>query len=536
MIKTCPYCSRQYKRSLYKHLCKSADPRDVLEKNKQEKLIIDLYKNGELYDMQNASRFGIICNQKEIGEIIHRFIPDKEERRQYSSLIRSNAKKQFYKENKFIKTDNYINAIHKIPIKWDKYIDFKNSLNWTFDNFDKSKIKYILHKKESKCQCGETYHANGIFYHFHMKAIHDEWHEEILCNEIKNIIMMFYDLDFLSKRDYMKTFFRSRKIIDNIWKNVFSQEEKNDRKNFMLSQGHLKNKNKKPYVSMYMINFDNVNQFKKIDISKFLASNREDVCPICNKLLDIGLWNHMRLSNDNLHQKILYSQITLVIRNFQFLKFNHFRDLSKQNFLFDYDVAKTIWKKFFGIELFEKRYFCEKEFAMAFSKEYYFQNNRHKTIRGFRKDLGFSTKSSWEANIFRILNYHNCRFNREIPMNVSIDGKKLKYFIDCQDIDGFFGIKNAFIEIKGFLSDSARQKIEAFKRQYQNETLLIIGDSQSYTCDFDYYDIINKYKIDNIYWETLKHNPRTNPEIYLEKYDEIADAIFDIKTKTIKWR
>ena len=49
------------------------------------------------------------------------------------------------------------------------------------------------------------------------------------------------------------------------------------------------------------------------------------------------------------------------------------------------------------------------------------------------------------------------------------------YRIDICDIDGLFGKKGTYIEVKGFMDDHSRQKIRLFKEQYPNKILLTLG-------------------------------------------------------------
>ena len=233
-----------------------------------------------------------------------------------------------------------------------------------------------------------------------------------------------------------------------------------------------------------------------------------NICPICGKNSEFGLWNHL-IINDKTHNDLLYQYIAFLYQEFNNKKFNQYHYTS----FLKYKEILSIWKHLnLDVNAREKEV---RDYVMKHNKEYYFQNRKFNAIRGYRKDLDLVCNSSWEANIYRILKYNHSRFKTEIAKDIIIDNKHKTYYIDCLDIDGFFQ-KGAYLEIKGCMTDDNKKKIAAFKQQYPNETLLIIGDSKQYPCDYDYYKVIEQYKVDSIYWETLNHNPRTNPNLYIK--------------------
>ena len=143
-----------------------------------------------------------------------------------------------------------------------------------------------------------------------------------------------------------------------------------------------------------------------------------------------------------------------------------------------------------------------------------------KDLSGIRKDIGHFATNSQEANIYRILQYENKKYDREydyvFPLNLS-DGI-IHYKISIRDIDGFFGIPNAFIKIE----KSANEKIELFKEQYPNESLLIIGsmdDQYENIFDIWYTDLEKKYKPLILLWEDKTQNIKNKPELYQKEWE-----------------
>ena len=121
-----------------------------------------------------------------------------------------------------------------------------------------------------------------------------------------------------------------------------------------------------------------------------------------------------------------------------------------------------------------------------------------KSKHNYRNDLGIVLRSSWEANIARILNYLNVEWEYEkqhfeLPDNVL-------YLPD------FFLPNNTILEIKGFWDSSSRIKVNAFKKAHP-ETVLLLVDSDMYpTLEKIYKDKINR-------WEDSLDNYRVSSDI-----------------------
>lgn len=103
---------------------------------------------------------------------------------------------------------------------------------------------------------------------------------------------------------------------------------------------------------------------------------------------------------------------------------------------------------------------------------------------GFREDIGLYVRSNWEANFARILKYNNINFEYESDCFTLKEG--LTYTPD-------FKINNIYFEIKGYMDDISRNKIESFKKEYPGLTLAVISGSE-------YNNLRHEYK-DKIFWE-----------------------------------
>ena len=138
-------------------------------------------------------------------------------------------------------------------------------------------------------------------------------------------------------------------------------------------------------------------------------------------------------------------------------------------------------------------------------------NAYSRTKSGIRKDLGQYFRSSWEANIARILNYENIEWMYET-----------KRFVFKEEINGVISYQpdfylpeqNKWIEVKGWMDEKSKLRLQLFKEQYPEESknLIII--------DQDFY---NALRLEFFYlsnWEDYAKNikkPRKN-------YDEILKA------------
>jgi hypothetical protein len=100
---------------------------------------------------------------------------------------------------------------------------------------------------------------------------------------------------------------------------------------------------------------------------------------------------------------------------------------------------------------------------------------------GFREDLEHVCRSSWEANICRILKEIKIPYEYEPKTFILSNGQSYTPDILVHDV------KDYFVEIKGFLSDNNKEKIGRFVKEYSEIPLQIISSSE-------YRDIEEKWK------------------------------------------
>jgi len=101
----------------------------------------------------------------------------------------------------------------------------------------------------------------------------------------------------------------------------------------------------------------------------------------------------------------------------------------------------------------------------------------------FYPDLNIHFKSTWEANIARIFNYLNIKWDYE-PAIFDLNG--IKY---CPDF--YLSEFNIFVEVKGYMYNHSQNKINKFKEKYPLE---VIGPTEYKEWINDFGKNINKLK------------------------------------------
>jgi len=109
----------------------------------------------------------------------------------------------------------------------------------------------------------------------------------------------------------------------------------------------------------------------------------------------------------------------------------------------------------------------------------------HRGRGGFREDLGFYVRSTWEANFARILKLQGKDFEYESESFTLSDGTT--YTPD-------FKVDGIFYEIKGYMTDSARRKLDLFRHEHPAEIVQMIGAPEYNELYITYANLIN--------WET----------------------------------
>lgn len=135
------------------------------------------------------------------------------------------------------------------------------------------------------------------------------------------------------------------------------------------------------------------------------------------------------------------------------------------------------------------------------------------TRTGFRKDIGMSVRSSWEANVVRVLNLYKIDFKFE----PTVFPFPIKRGTRAYTPDFFLTRNQDWIEVKGYLDDKSKIKLKRFKRYYPDEfanLTCIMGKYSNQAKDFMssievpnvifYEDIRDNYAEYLIHWEGKK--------------------------------
>ncbi|MDO8435925.1 MAG: DNA polymerase III subunit alpha [bacterium] len=107
---------------------------------------------------------------------------------------------------------------------------------------------------------------------------------------------------------------------------------------------------------------------------------------------------------------------------------------------------------------------------------------------GFRKDLGHYVRSTWEADFARILRFHNLnyKYEPETFRLVKGNGEIVHYTPDF-----YVEVKNTFYEIKGWLHDLDKEKMQLFQEQYPQHNLVMISATKFAEFSLQYKTLIN---------------------------------------------
>lgn len=99
----------------------------------------------------------------------------------------------------------------------------------------------------------------------------------------------------------------------------------------------------------------------------------------------------------------------------------------------------------------------------------------HKTsygVGGFRDDLGHFVRSTWEANVCRVLKYLGVDYEYE-PITFDLGNETYTSDLRIQLPNGGGTV---YYEIKGYYSEEHYRKINLFKKYYPNVNLVIIDE------------------------------------------------------------
>jgi hypothetical protein len=103
---------------------------------------------------------------------------------------------------------------------------------------------------------------------------------------------------------------------------------------------------------------------------------------------------------------------------------------------------------------------------------------------GFREDIGIYVRSNWEANFARILKFEQKEYQYE-PITFHLE-ENITYTPDflCEDI---------FYEIKGYMNEISKIKLDLFKEKYPEHKICIIQGNE--------YNILKEKYKSLIFWE-----------------------------------
>lgn len=116
-----------------------------------------------------------------------------------------------------------------------------------------------------------------------------------------------------------------------------------------------------------------------------------------------------------------------------------------------------------------------------------FGKTPHHAKGGYRDDIGHYVRSTWEADYARVLNHLNIEYEYEyktfdITLN---DGRRVTYTPDF-----YIPKEDRYVEIKGFMRDLDREKIEKVQEQH-GITLDVVSKSEFAELQFKYKDLLN---------------------------------------------
>lgn len=129
---------------------------------------------------------------------------------------------------------------------------------------------------------------------------------------------------------------------------------------------------------------------------------------------------------------------------------------------------------------------------------------------GFRDDLGFRCKSTWEANYARILKLIGVEFLYESKTFSLSNGTS--YTPDFYIIS-----ENKYVEIKGYMHDKSRIKLDLFKKEYPLINLELV-DSKKYS------ELQKQYKNQIANWEESSSLTGNNLKFTLTPITEIKKS------------
>lgn len=127
---------------------------------------------------------------------------------------------------------------------------------------------------------------------------------------------------------------------------------------------------------------------------------------------------------------------------------------------------------------------------------------------GLRPDLNKGFKSSWEANIARLLNYLNIDWEYELATNcfaVEVKSGTTYYHPDFK----VFKKDNSYywFEVKGFWNQKSLEKVRSFYEKYPNERIELIDNDIYYMLQEKYSSIIPHWEQQTVISHSVEKMP-----------------------------
>lgn len=117
---------------------------------------------------------------------------------------------------------------------------------------------------------------------------------------------------------------------------------------------------------------------------------------------------------------------------------------------------------------------------------------------GHRKDIDHYFRSSWEANIARLLNFKSIKWEYEY--------KRFNFENEIEGVlsyqpDFYLPEYNIWIEVKGWMDDKSKKRLELFKIYYPDEykNFILIDQKYYYSLEKEYSNIIENWETKNNY-------------------------------------
>ena len=417
---------------------------------------------------------------------------------------------------------------------------------------------------------------NKCYVFKHIKKFHKKEFKQLE----KKIIDLFYDENFTIKsnfNDYEIPLYMNWHDVIEIWKNNFAKETYKARiENVRIKQAAISLIVKSQNVSEEEAKKINEERLKKLN----KISNLQ-ICKKCGKRITNNSWiKHTK----QYHKEYFNNQLRKIIQLFDNL------DVYNEEHFFKYNIDCApkqiikLWKTYIGENEFKirtniltGRQSAIKRFGKIDTEyiEWNTENDdklslnelieKHSRIisiylkklkdrKRFKMSAGHlvpridlpeirGCRSSWEANVYRILKYENKRFKNELEFKLPDVNHETKrgyklYYVDFIDIDNCFGFGNdVYVEIKGVYGEDAKTKREIFQKTYPDKKLIMIGNddpTKDFYPEIKYDDLCKKYQNVIPLWETKIDSVYTNPSKFLPKYLLDKDVKKIIESDNVK--